>query len=260
MLLLASVCYGVVKGDHGPEIAANFGDLCDAAANAAGFGISEVALAGQHEVSRDEILGLAGITARSSLLFLDAADARARLLTNPWIEQATVLKLYPGRLRIEIKERKAFALWQKDARISLIADDGTILEPYVPAGFAALPLVVGIGAEHEAPGLLALVAHYPALVPQIEASVLVAQRRWNLHLKNGVEVLLPENDPERALQILADLDRDKKLLSRDIARVDLRISDRVVVRLSDAAAAARDAALKAADSAAKKKPKKGGEA
>lgn len=261
MLLLASVCYGVVKGDHGPEIAANFGDLCDSAAYAAGFGISEVALTGQHEVSRDEILSLAGITARSSLLFLDAADARARLLTNPWIAQATVLKLYPGRLRIEIVERKAFALWQKDARISLIADDGTILEPYVPAGFAALPLVVGLGAEHQAPGLLALVAHYPALARQIEASVLVAQRRWNLHLRNGVEVLLPENDPDRALQILADLDRDKKLLSRDIMRVDLRIGDRVIVRLSDAAAAARDAALKAADIAAKKnKPKKGGEA
>lgn len=258
MLLLASVSYGVVKGDHGPEIAANFNDLCDQAANAAGFGISEVALIGQHEVSRAEILNSAGITARSSLLFLDAAEARARLLTDPWIAQATVLKLYPGRLRIEIVERKAFALWQKDARISLIASDGTILEPYVPAGFATLPLVVGLGAERESPALLALVARYPAIARQVEASVLVAQRRWNLHLKNGVEILLPENDPERALQILADLDRDKKLLSRDIALVDLRLADRVVVRQSDAAAAVRAEALQAADKAAKKK--KGGEA
>jgi cell division protein FtsQ len=261
MLLLASVCYGIVKGDHGPEIAANIGDLCDEAAKAAGFGISEVALVGQHEVSRTEILALAGITARSSLLLLDAGQARARLLTDPWIEQATVLKLYPGRLRIEIKERKAFALWQKNDRISLIAADGTILEPYVPAGFATLPLVVGLGAERESPDLLAMVARYPALAQQVEASVLVAQRRWNLHLKNGVEVLLPENDPERALAILSELDRAKKLLSRDIVLVDLRLSDRVVVRQSDAAAAARDEALKAADTAAKKnKPKKAGEA
>ena len=87
----------------------------------------------------------------------------ARLLTNPWIAQATVLKLYPGRLRIEIKERKAFALWQKDGRVSLIAADGTVLETYVPQRFAALPLVVGNGAEHAAQDFLDLLKRYPAI-------------------------------------------------------------------------------------------------
>ena len=128
----------------------------------------------------------------TSLLFLDAAQARTRLLTNPWVAEATVLKLYPGRLRIEIKERKAFALWQRDARISLIANDGTVLEPDVPRAFAKLPLVVGEGAAQESPGFLTLIARYPEIASQVEASVLVAQRRWNLHLHSGVEVLLPE--------------------------------------------------------------------
>ena len=84
-------------------------------------------LTGEHEVGRNEILVLAGITERSSLLFLDAASMRTRLLANPWIADATVLKLYPDRLRIEIKERKPFALWQKDGRVALIAADGTVL-------------------------------------------------------------------------------------------------------------------------------------
>ncbi len=257
MLMLASVCYGVVKGEHGPDISANVQDLCDGVANAMGFGISEVALSGEHEIDRDEILKTAGITEHTSLLFLDAAQARTRLLTNPWVEEATVLKLYPGRLRIEIKERKAFALWQKEARISLIAADGTILEPGVPARFVDLPLVVGDGAARGSPDFLALMARYPGIAGQIEASVFVAERRWNLHLKNGVEVLLPESEPERALQTLVTLDRDKKLLSRDIVAVDLRLSDRVTVRQSDAAASARADALKAA---AKAKKAKGSEA
>jgi len=77
--------------------------------------------------------------------------------------------------------------------------------------------------------------------------VLVAERRWNLHLKTGVEVLLPERELERALITLLDLDRAKKLLTRDIVAVDLRLADRVTVRQSDGAAAARDAALKAAE-------------
>jgi cell division protein FtsQ len=259
LLLLSSVCYGVVKGDHGPDIAANLHNLCDEAANVAGFGISEVALAGEHEVSRDDILKTAGITEHTSLLFLDAAQTRARLLTNPWIAEATVLKLYPGRLRIEIKERNAFALWQREARTSLIAHDGTVLAQSVADRFAALPLVVGAGAERASQELMALVARYPGIAQQIEASVLVAERRWNLHLRNGLEVLLPESEPERALSTLANLDRDKKLLSRDIVVVDLRQADRVTVRQSDAAYAAREEALKAAAKAQKLK-KKGTEA
>lgn len=244
MLLLASVSYGAVRGGHGPQIAANLQDLCDAVANSLGFRISEVALAGEHEVGREEILELAGITPRSSLLFLDAARTRARLLANPWIAEATVLKLYPDRLSIEIKERKPFALWQKDGRVALISSDGTALESGVPQRFAGLPLVVGKGAEHTAPAILALVARYPAIARVTQASVLVAERRWNLHLKGGIEVLLPESEPERALRILADLDRNKKLLSRDIVSVDLRLPYRVTVRQSDAAAAVREQALK----------------
>jgi cell division protein FtsQ len=193
------------------------------------------------------------------LLFVDAAHARARLLTNPWIAEATVLKLYPGRLRIEIKERQPFALWQKDGRVALIAADGTVLEQGVPRRFASLPRVVGRGAEQAGREFLGVLARYPAIAQTVEASVLVAERRWNLHLKGGVEVLLPEAEPEQALTTLLDLERSKKLLSRDIVAIDLRLADRVTVRLSDAAATARDAALKAAEKAKKSKGK-GGEA
>lgn len=258
LLLLASVVYGVVRGGHQQELSANVQDLCDGLANVAGFRISEIALSGDHVLGRKQVLEIAGITDRSSLLFLDAGETRARLMANPWVANATVLKLYPSRLTISIKERAPFALWQKDGQVSIVSADGIVLQDGVPQGFSNLPLVVGKDAERQAPAMLALIARYPAIARQVEASVLVADRRWNLHLKNGVEVLLPEREPERALRLLVDLDRSKKLLSRDIVAVDLRLSDRVTVRQSDAAAAARAAALKAAEKAAKKK--KGGEA
>lgn len=257
MFLLATVSYGVVRGEHQADIAANVQDICDLTANALGFRISEVALAGERELPRDRILEIAGITATSSLVFLDAAQTRARLVGNPWIQEATVLKLYPGRLRIEIKERKPFALWQKDGRVHLIADDGTVLESFVPQRYASLPMVVGKGAERAAPALVSLIKRFPSIAAQVQASVLVAERRWTLHLKNGVEVLLPEEAPDRALAALTDLDRGKQLLTRDITAVDLRLPDRVTVRQSDQAFAARDAALKAAEKA---KKAKGGQA
>ncbi len=260
LLLLASASYGAVKGDHVADITAQVQDFCDQAAIVAGFGITEVALTGQQEVGRDDLLTSAGVTDRSSLLFLDAAKMRAGLLANPWVAEATVLKLYPNRLRIEIKERVPFALWQKAGVVSLISVDGIVLEPHVPRRFAALPQLVGAGAEKSGRDFLTVLARYPDIAASVESSVLVAERRWNLHLKGGVEVLLPETNAERALTTLSDLNRTKRLLARDIAAVDLRLTDRVIVRQSDAAAAARDEVVKAAEKARKAKGGKGTEA
>ncbi len=245
LLIFASLLFGTVRGGHVPEILGQLADLRDAGANAIGFRIATIALAGQKQLSREEILTSAGITGRSSLLFLDADAARQRLKTNSWIAEATVLKLYPGQVQVRITERQAFALWQKNGQLSVIADDGTVLEPYVARRFTALPLVVGAGAEGRAKEFLALIGRYPEIRAAVSASILVAERRWNLRLKNGIDIRLPESGVEQALDTLVALDREKKLLSRDVTVIDLRLPDRVTVRLSEEAAQAREDALKA---------------
>jgi cell division protein FtsQ len=253
LIIFGSIAFGVVRGDHLPQVVETLHDARDSAANAAGFNITGVALTGNKHMSREEIFATAGVTGHSSLLFLDVADARARLKTNPWIADATVQKLYPDRLQIAITERAAFALWQKDGRIGVIADDGTVLEPYLSRRFVSLPLFVGAGAATRAKDFQAVIERYPDIRDRLRAAVLVSERRWNLRLKNGIDVELPEDGIEHALDRLVLLDRDKKLLSRDITLVDLRLPDRVTVRQSDAAAAAREEALKP-------KKKKGGNA
>ena len=254
IVIFASLAYGAVKGDHIPSIIAALKDARDGAGNAAGFRIVSVALAGQHHISREEVLAVAGVTGSTSLLFLDVEQTRERLKTNPWIADATVLKLYPGELQIGIKEREAFALWQKDGQVSVIADDGTVLEPYVSPRLIELPLVVGRGAETRAKEFLALLDRYPALRAFVRAAVLVGERRWNLRLNNAIDVRLPETDIAPALERLVALDKEKNLITRDIVAIDLRLPDRVTVRLSEAAAQAR------IDAAKDKAKKKGGSA
>jgi len=254
-LILASAAYGTVRGGHLPVIAEELRDFRNAVANAVGFRITSIALAGQGRLTREEILETAGITGRSSLLFLDAAEARARLKANPWIADATVLKLYPGRLRIGVTERDPFALWQRDGKVEVISDDGTVVESFSGTRFAKLPLVVGVGAETRAKDFLALLDRYPLVRDKLHAAVLVAERRWNVELDNGIDVRLPEDGVDAALDMLVKLDRNDKILSRDIAAIDLRLPDRVTVQLSDDAAAARQDALKA-----KTVKKKGGAA
>src|SRR5450756_1752172 len=102
LILLGSAGFGIVKGGHLEELIAALSDTRNAIANSAGFRITTVAINGRKQLSQDEVLGVGGVNGRSSLLFLDAAAVRDKLRANPWIADATVLKLYPGQLQIDI--------------------------------------------------------------------------------------------------------------------------------------------------------------
>src|ERR1700722_13692092 len=250
LILLGSAGFGVVKGGHLEELTAALSDTRNALANSAGFRITTVAINGRKQLTQDEVLAIGGVNGHSSLLFLDADAVRDKLKANPWIGDATILKLYPNRLQIDIVERSAFALWQKDGRLAVIAEDGAVLEPYVTRRFTSLPLVVGKGADTRAKDFLALLDRYPQVRAVTKAAIFVGERRWNLRLKDGLDVRLPENDVGNALAMLSKLDKEDKLFSRDIVAVDMRLPDRLVVQLSDDAAKAREDLFK------DKKPKK----
>jgi cell division protein FtsQ len=249
-LLLCAAGLGVVKGGHVEKFFTSLGDARNALANSAGFRITTIAISGRKQLSQDEVLAIGGVNGRSSLLFLDAASVREKLKANPWISEATVLKLYPDQLKIDIVERSAFALWQRDGRLSVISDDGAVLEPYMSRRFISLPLVVGKGAETRARDFLALLARYPRIHSVTKAAIFVGERRWNLRLKDGLDIRLPENDVGEALATLSTLDKEDHLFSRDIVAVDMRLPDRLSVQLSEDAARAREESFK------DKKPKK----
>jgi cell division protein FtsQ len=252
-VLLGSVGFGVVRGNHLDDVIAALSDARNAAANAAGFRIASVTLNGRKQLTQDEILAIGGVNGRSSLLFLDAATVRDRLKANPWIADANVLKLYPDRLQIDVTERSAFALWQQDGRLAVVADDGAILESYVSRRFASLPLVVGKGADSRAKDFLALLDRYPQVRSVTKAAIFVGERRWNLRLNDGLDVRLPENDVGNALAMLSKLDKEDHLFAKDIVAIDMRLPDRLTVRLSEDAAKARDDLFKAKDKLDKKK-------
>jgi cell division protein FtsQ len=240
LLLATSAGFGVVKGGHLDELSTALSDTRNALANSVGFRITTVAINGRKQLSQDEVLAIGGVNGRSSLLFLDASGVRDQLKANPWIADATVLKFYPNQLQIDIVERSPFALWQRDGRLSIIAEDGAVLEPYVPRPFLSLPLVVGKGAETRARDFLALLARYPQVNSVTKAAVFVGERRWNLRLKDGLDIRLPETDVGNALAALSKLDKEDHLFSRDIVAVDMRLPDRLTVQLSDDAAKARE--------------------
>ncbi len=215
----------------------------DILARLAGFGVERVTISGISRMYEREVLSAAGIDWRTSVPFLDVADVRAKLLRVPLIAQASVRKIYPNEIAIIQGEREPAALWQKNGEISVIAADGTVIDAMRDDRYASLPLIVGEDANTRLPEYLALIASAGALGERIKAGTYVSGRRWTLKL-DSVDVRLPEADPSAALARLVDLERSDRILEKDVIAVDLRLPDRVVVRLTEEAAATRAEAQK----------------
>ncbi|WP_321339210.1 cell division protein FtsQ/DivIB [Breoghania sp.] len=220
----ATGLYGMVLGGY-TEAAA------DALTAEAGFSIKAIELSGQRETTEFEILEELEIPNGASLLLFDVAAARSRLQRNPWVEDVSIQKFYPGTLKVSLSEREPFALWQRGKIVSIIDHDGNVITDEVRERYAGLPLVVGHGAQKLAPEMLNTLDKQPDLRSRVRALVLIAERRWNLVLENQVTVRLPEEGVDEALAYLVRLDREKGLLSRAITAVDLRLKDRIVVKL-----------------------------
>ncbi len=242
-LLAAAAAYGAVEGGHYAAFVAAEGEPADVLAKALGFSIKAVTIAGERELKEQDILAVAGIGPRNSLLFLEVAKIREKLKRLPLVKEAAVTKLYPDRLLIEIEERQPFALWQCDGKVQIVAADGVPLIAMRDQRFIHLPLVVGAGANGKLNQYLALLEMAGDLRERIVAGVFVAGRRWTLKTANGIDVLLPEIEPEGALARLVDLQRTSHVLDKDILSLDFRQPGLVVARLAQEAAAERAAML-----------------
>lgn len=224
------------------------GRPADILARVAGFGVERVTISGLSRMYEREVLSAAGIDWRTSVPLLDVAAVREKLLRVPLIASASVRKIYPNEIAIIQVEREPAALWQKNGEISVIAADGTVIDAMRDDRYASLPLIVGEDANTRLPEYLALIASAGPLGERIKAGTYVSGRRWTLKL-DAVDVRLPESGPAAALARLVDLERTGRILEKDVIAIDLRLPDRVVVRLTEEAAAAR--------AEAQKKPKKG---
>ena len=252
---LSAFLFLLATGVYGTTVSGQSSTVLQAATAHIGFGINEVNMSGRKETSEIDVLGALELNGNSSLIGFSTDMARERLVALPWVASAEVSKLYPNGLSIKLVERKPFAIWQHDEELSLIEEDGHLIVPFAHQNYAGLPLVTGNGAEREAKYLVPAVAAIPELKSRVKAQMLVAGRRWDIRLDNGVTIQLPEGDPADALKQLAKMDSATGLLSKDIELVDMRVPDRTVVRLTASAMTVREAELKKQADAAKKAEK-----
>jgi cell division protein FtsQ len=198
-----------------------------------GLRVDAVHLQGASAASQDEILRAAAIRTGQPILGLDLGAIRARVERVGWVERAKVVRLLPDTLVIAVTERRLMAVWQVHGRLSVITADGLVVAGVDPDQFPRLPRLIGEGANTQANALLPQLAKHPTLEARLGWLRRVDRRRWDLILKDGGVILLPEADTEiaAALARLDRLDRLSGALSLGAERIDLRDPARTLVRL-----------------------------
>lgn len=196
----------------------------------AGLRVQEVVIEGRANTPEPLLRAALGVTTGSPILGFSLEAARQRIETLSWVEHATVERQLPGTIVVNLQERRPFAIWQNGGKFVLIDRAGQTVAHQDVAGFRTLPLVVGPGAPSGAAALIDALMERPALQARVVAAVRVGERRWNLHMNNNADVLLPEGHEAAALDRLMQLQQDHDLLDRPLVAIDMRLPDRLVLR------------------------------
>lgn len=234
LFLGGAVLYGAIIGGQ-------TGRLFDAAVTgvervvvAVGFGVKRVTVEGQTNVTDSAITTALAAGPETLMLAFDTDAAKARLESVPWIRHAQVMRLLPSTLQVIIEEREPYAVWQNQGKTFVVDEAGVVLAPALPQAFPQLPLVVGEGANKHAAELYATLEPYHDLKRKMLAALRVGDRRWTLKLRTGAEIMLPDGNIETALESLTKLEQERNVLGRDFAAIDLRLLDRITVRMREA--------------------------
>lgn len=206
-------------------------------AQTTGAVVEKIVVTGSVYTGKEELQTALGLKKGDSLVGFDASSARARIEQLPWVRLASVDRMLPDRVNVTIYEHVPLARLVAEGKIWVINKDGERIVADADNAFPGLPLLEGEGAADHANELFANLSNWPQLLGQLREAQWVGGRRWDLRFVSGVVVQLPETDKvfsaQQALPLLAKLEEARHVLTLNAGEVDLRLPDRVVLRLPD---------------------------
>jgi cell division protein FtsQ len=240
-VVLAAGAYAAIGLSRLPVGQAMLSALADRAVTASaalGLVVADIEVEGRETTDSATIMRALAAEAGTPILAVSPSRAKQQLESLPWVRSATIERRLPGTLWVHLVERLPLAVWQHGGKQELIDREGAVIPVKDLSRFSRVPTVVGDDAARHAAALIDMLGHDAELAARVTAAIRVDDRRWNLRIDNAIEIMLPEEDPAAAWARLAALERSNSLLKRDIQAVDMRLPDRVVLRVNGVAGGA----------------------
>ena len=196
------------------------------------FMLDALSIEGASDGLNAEIREVLGLHFPVSSFDLNLAELHERVLSLPPVKIAEAHIKRGGILHIKVDEKTPALLLKKEIGFNVLSDHGEYIRSLSSREhFSDLPVIAGEGVENAASQATAIFKAIYRNLDQVRGLVFVGQRRWNIIMKSGQVVMLPENDPLQAIQKILILDKTEQILSRQIAVFDFRLPSRITLRV-----------------------------
>jgi cell division protein FtsQ len=234
VLLFSSFAYAISSG-YIAQVSGRLTRVFHAEMVDSGFIVKNVSVVGRQNTKLQALKYIVDIERGQSIFEPDIDDIKMKLQNLTWVRSAIVERHLPNTIAINIEERTPMALWQHQGKLSIIDSDGQVFSDENLGRFKDLMILVGEDAPAKAKDLVEMITAEDNLKKRVESAKWIGGRRWDLYLKNGVSVKLPEDDLGQAVRRLANAQGEANLMDRKIQSIDLRDPLRIVVQTAPGA-------------------------
>ena len=197
--------------------------------------ISKILVKGAREPLKKEIIILVQNAATKGFSALKAQALREKIQDINKVEKAFVKLSTDGLVFVEVIQRKEAVVYFNNHLYEVLDSNGIILsikQDY--HGLSSFPLLVGKDGQKNINELLSLVNEIGSYQSEVLYYEWVGERRWDVHMKNGLVFKLPENNLSEGLVVMRMFLNETDKLLKPIVSVDLRNIDKPIIKFRKA--------------------------
>ena len=200
------------------------------------FQVKMLAVDGASGDVSDDIREVVSLNFPMSSFDLDVDQIRDVIVSLDSVKSAAVRVRSGGVLQVDVVERQPVLVWRNHQGLALLDESGVhVAELGHRSLHSDLPLIAGEGADAHVDEAMRLYAVASPLGQRLRGLVRIGERRWDVVLDRGQRIMLPAKEPVQALERVIAVSEVRDLLERDVAAVDMRLSARATVRMSETA-------------------------
>ena len=194
-----------------------------------GFSIQNVFVEGRKNTRVEEILHSMQVKKGMPIFDLDTNVTLKNIKILPWVKEGLIKRKLPSSIFVYLEEKRPIAMWKSADKFWLIDEWGDVINTKKIDGYGGLILISGIDAPRFVTNLIQIINLVPNLAKNVKAAARVGARRWDVFLKDGTKIMLPEAGTLTAWVRLGEI-FSKNVIFRETKLVDLRIKDRIILR------------------------------
>ena len=193
------------------------------------FKLNKINLNNLKYIKKSEIYEILDSYYNTKIFSIELDSIREKIKSNQLVSEVSIERILPSTLNINIIEKKPIGIIQNKNLYKLITSDGSIVFNKQIHEFYYLPIFSGKNVEKNAQSIIDLL-NLANFKEEIWSMSLINERRWNLNLKKGIKILLPEDNVIKALNLINDIEEKHKILDGNFIEIDLRNDNQVIFK------------------------------